>query len=118
MTDPAELDRAVARWSAEHTRDDLLTVLEQARIPAAPVNDLASLWDDPHVRARNSLVSIEADGGRDPLVFVSPAPRLGATPGRVSSPGAALGAHNAEVYRQWLGLDEVQVAGLRERKTI
>jgi formyl-CoA transferase len=117
-TDPAELDSAVARWTAQHVREDLLTVLEQARIPAAPVNDLAAIWGDHHARARQSLVSIEADAGGDSLVFVSPAPRLGATPGRVIAPGAALGAHNAEIYSRWLGLEEAQVADLRERQTI
>ena len=115
--DPEVLDRAVAAWVGAQHRHDLLAALDGARIPAAPVNDLASIWDDPHVRARESLVSVPGTGG-DPLVFVSPAPRLGATPGAINAPGPALGAHSAEVYREWLGLDDAELAGLRDRHVI
>ncbi len=115
--DPGELDRAVAAWVGAHIRDELLAALDGARIPAAPVNDLASIWDDPHVRARHSLTSLPGAEG-DPLVFVSPAPRLGATPGAVTAPGPALGAHTVEVYGEWLGLDDVELAGLRARHVI
>jgi crotonobetainyl-CoA:carnitine CoA-transferase CaiB-like acyl-CoA transferase len=114
---PEELDRAVAGWVGAKHRDDLLSALDGARIPAAPVNDLASIWDDPHVRARQSLVSLPGSGD-DPLVFVSPAPRLGTTPGTVAAPGPALGAHTAEVYREWLGLLDTELAGLRDRHVI
>jgi crotonobetainyl-CoA:carnitine CoA-transferase CaiB-like acyl-CoA transferase len=115
--DPAALDGAVAEWVGTQRRDDLLSALDGARIPAAPVNDLGSIWDDPHVRARESLVSLPGAGG-DPLVFVAPAPRLGTTPGAVTAPGPALGAHSAEVYREWLGLDDADLAGLRDRHVI
>jgi crotonobetainyl-CoA:carnitine CoA-transferase CaiB-like acyl-CoA transferase len=107
----------VAGWVGAQRRDGLLSVLDEARIPAAPVNDLASIWDDPHVRARRSLVSVSGTGD-DPLVFVAPAPRLGATPGTVAAPGPALGAHTAEVYREWLGLHDAELAGLRDRHVI
>jgi formyl-CoA transferase len=116
-SDPEELDRAVRTWIAAQTRSDVLDALERARVPAAPVNDLASIWDDAHVRARGSLVSLQG-AGTGPLVFVAPAPKLGATPGSVTAPGPGLGAHNAEVYSEWLGLDAGDLAGLRDRRTI
>lgn len=116
-SDPEVLDRAVRIWIGAHPREYVLDVLERARVPAAPVNDLASIWDDPHVRARQSLVSLP-DPATGPLVFVAPAPKLGATPGSVTAPGPGLGAHNAEVYGEWFGLDAGDLAGLRDRRTI
>jgi crotonobetainyl-CoA:carnitine CoA-transferase CaiB-like acyl-CoA transferase len=114
---PEALDRAVAGWVGAQPRDGLLAALDEARIPAAPVNDLASIWGDPHVRARGSLVPLSGPGD-DPLVFVAPAPRLGTTPGTVAAPGPALGAHTADVYREWLGVQDAELAGLRDRHVI
>ena len=44
------------------------------------------------------------------------APRLSDTPGRVATPGPALGQHNAEIFRDLLGLDAGDLwADRRER---
>jgi crotonobetainyl-CoA:carnitine CoA-transferase CaiB-like acyl-CoA transferase len=50
-----ELDALVAKWIAGRDRDEVLTVLLGARIPAAPVNDVSDLFADPHLEARGDL---------------------------------------------------------------
>ncbi|MCB9724325.1 MAG: CoA transferase [Spirochaetaceae bacterium] len=100
-----ELDARVAEWIAARPREVVLQAFHAARIPVAPVNDLAAILEDPHVRARASLVSVE-DPTIGPLTFVAPAPRLSGTPGRHARTGPALGEHNREVYAEWLGLDD------------
>jgi crotonobetainyl-CoA:carnitine CoA-transferase CaiB-like acyl-CoA transferase len=96
-----ELDGLVAEWIAARDRDDVIEAFLDARIPAAPVNDLPALLDDAHVNSRASLVQID-DEELGPLRMPAPVPRLGATPGRISTPGPGLGAHNEEVLRDWL----------------
>ncbi|MCU1461235.1 MAG: Acyl-CoA transferase [Acidimicrobiales bacterium] len=91
-----ELDSLVARWIADRDRDDVLATLLDARIPAAPVHDLAALLGDPQVQARGDVVTV------DGVPMVAPAPRLGRTPGAITSSGPGLGAHNDEVRRDWL----------------
>jgi CoA:oxalate CoA-transferase len=51
----AELERALAAHPASHWLDQL----ERAGIPCGPINDVAQVLADPHVRARNMVVSTD-----------------------------------------------------------
>jgi formyl-CoA transferase len=112
-----ELDGLVADWIAAHERDEVVERFLDARIPVAPVNDLASLVADPHVVARGDVVVVD-DDELGPVQMVAPAPRLSATPAEIRWVGPALGAHNDEVYEEWLGLDADAVTKLRESGVI
>jgi crotonobetainyl-CoA:carnitine CoA-transferase CaiB-like acyl-CoA transferase len=107
-----DLDSLVAQWIANRDFAPLLEALLDAGIPAAPVNDVAALFADPHVQARHSLETVE-DPVLGPLRFVAPAPRLEGSPARIRSTGPALGAHNDEIYRGELGLRAEELVELR-----
>jgi crotonobetainyl-CoA:carnitine CoA-transferase CaiB-like acyl-CoA transferase len=106
-----ELDARVAEWVAGRDADTALAACLVERLPAAAVNDFAALLSDPHVIARASVASVR-DPELGPLAMVAPVPRLSGTPGSIRSSGPALGAHNAEVYREWLGLGADELARL------
>lgn len=108
-----ELDGLVAAWIARQDREAALAVFRAARVPVAPVNDVADLARDAHVRARGSLTRFE-DAALGGVSLVSPAPKLDATPGRHVRPGPPLSAHTDEVLREWLGLDAAAIRALRE----
>jgi crotonobetainyl-CoA:carnitine CoA-transferase CaiB-like acyl-CoA transferase len=107
-----ELDGLVADWIAARDRRDVIEAFLGARIPAAPVNDLPAILDDPHVSGRASLVRVD-DEELGPLTMPAPTPRLSATPGRVRATGPKLGAHNDEVFREWLELSSQELNTLR-----
>jgi crotonobetainyl-CoA:carnitine CoA-transferase CaiB-like acyl-CoA transferase len=96
-----ELDGLVAIWIADHDRVDVLAAFLDARVPAAPVNDVSAILDDVHVVDRNSIVTIDDGGGA--LTVPAPTPQLGATPAHIRAAGPPLGAHTDEVRREWLG---------------
>jgi crotonobetainyl-CoA:carnitine CoA-transferase CaiB-like acyl-CoA transferase len=108
-----ELDALVAEWIGAHDGHDVLQALLDARVPAAPVNDLDALLADPHVIARNDIVTV-TDEVLGAFAMVAPAPRLGATPGAIRTAGPERGAHNAAVYGELLGIDAEELARLRE----
>ena len=107
-----ELDGLVARFIAERPRAAALEAFHAIRIPVAPVNDLATLLDDPHLRARAAVTTLD-DPEIGELKLVTPAPRLSATPGRHRHTGPALGEHTREVLSDWL-----ELSGAEAEKTV
>lgn len=112
-----ELDDLIARWTQEHTLQELLAVLEAHDVPAGPVNDAAGVAADPHFRERGAVVPVETDEyGR--LLMQGVVPRLSETPGSIRWAGPRLGAHTDEVLKERLGLLDGQVADLRAKGVI
>jgi crotonobetainyl-CoA:carnitine CoA-transferase CaiB-like acyl-CoA transferase len=110
-----ELDREVADWIATREFAPLLEALVEAGIPAAPVNDIAALFADPHLRARGSFQTVE-DPRLGPLTLVAPAPRLEGSPARIRSTGPALGEHSEQILCGELGLSASELAELRSAR--
>jgi formyl-CoA transferase len=50
--------------------------------------------------------------------MVAPFARLSATPAGIRWTGPALGAHTDEVYREWAGCTDAELAELRTRGVI
>lgn len=111
------VDKVMADWIAGHTLDEAMAVFEQAEVAAAPVYDSAQLLDDPQLKARGTYVSVP-DDDLGAMRVQGPVPRLSATPGAVEHLGPAVGAHNDDVYRELLGLDETAMAALATQGVI
>ena len=110
------LDAAIGAWTAQHSLDDVLAHLNEARIPAGKIYDIADIAADPHYRARDMILDSTLDDGT-PVQMPGVLPKLNATPGTVRSRAPALGEHTDEVLAS-LGLDDAQRAALRERGVI
>jgi succinyl-CoA:(S)-malate CoA-transferase subunit B len=112
------VDGLVAAWVAERDAGAALAALEGAEVPAAPVMSIKDLFEDPHVSAREGILTVMA-GALGALRMPGIVPRLTATPGRVERPGPERpGQHNAEIYGGRLGLPAAELARLRERGVI
>ena len=110
------LDAAIGAWTAQHSLDDVLAHLNEARIPAGKIYDIADIAADPHYRASDMILDSTLDDGT-PVQMPGVLPKLNATPGTVRSRAPALGEHTDEVLAS-LGLDDAQRAALRERGVI
>jgi crotonobetainyl-CoA:carnitine CoA-transferase CaiB-like acyl-CoA transferase len=107
-----ELDVLVAEWIGARDRNDVIEAFLGARIPAAPVNDLPAILDDPHVSERHSLVHLH-DPDLGLLTMPAPSPRLSTTPAQIRATGPSLGAHTSEVFQDWLELGPSEIVELR-----
>ncbi|MFK7896294.1 MAG: CaiB/BaiF CoA transferase family protein [Myxococcota bacterium] len=107
-----ELDGLVADWIGARTRAEVMERFVGVRIPVAPVNDLSSLLEDPHLQARASVAELSNEQGGSGISVFAPSPALSLTPGRHSHGGPSIGAHNTEVLTEWLGLEASEVEEL------
>lgn len=112
-----EPDAAVAAWIRKLTLKQTVDALVKQRIPVAPVNDLEQLLADPHVQARNSLLTFK-DPELGDVAVTNPAPRLSQSPGSIRTINPKLGEHNDEVFGSLLGYSADRIASMRGGKVI
>jgi crotonobetainyl-CoA:carnitine CoA-transferase CaiB-like acyl-CoA transferase len=67
--------------------------------------------EDVHYRERGVYQEVALPGG-ETVKLPTVAPKMADTPGGLRWIGPALGAHNSEVYRDWLGLPATELARL------
>jgi formyl-CoA transferase len=109
----AELDQAIAAWTATRSVDEVLAALDQASVPAGRIYTVADIAADPHYQARGMLEQVTMDDGSR-LTVPGIVPKLSATPGRHRRNAPTLGQDTEPVLRE-LGLSAEQIAALKAR---
>ena len=93
-----------------------LQMLEPAGVPAAPINTIAEVFEDPHVIARGARLAF--DDGQSSIPSVASPMRFSETPIRYNRAPPHLGQHTARILKGVLGLSDEEIAGLTERRVI
>lgn len=110
------IDSAITEWTRQHTIDEVLDVLEKASVPSACVYDVAEIYRDPHVNAREMIEKhILPDG--ETIEIPAIVPKLSATPGKTQWVGPQLGEHTDDILAE-LGRTKESVAQLRAKGVI
>jgi formyl-CoA transferase len=114
----SELRPAIEAWTSTRTKMQAATELTAAGIVAGPSNSAPDVIADPHVAARNMLVSMpRTDGGDDILIPGNPVKMSNVAEGPETRV-PWLGEHTADVLRTELGLDDQRLAELRAHGVI
>ena len=99
------------------SKADWLNKLEIAKVPCGAINNLAEVFADPQVQARDMVTTwTHPVGGK--VNLVSSPMKLSETPVRTDLPPPLLGQHTDEVLQQLLGLEIDALQSLRERRVI
>lgn len=99
----ARIDAAIGDWAAARCQDEVLAILNDARIPAGRIYDIADIAADPHYRAREMILDQPLPDGT-PCRVPGIVPKLSATPGAIDTPAPTLGQHTDMILDQ-LGVD-------------
>lgn len=107
------LDALVSAWTREREPQEVMEILQSARVGAGRVSNGAMLAAEPHLRARGSLIEQEHPRqGR--LTLPGIVVKLSETPGQVRRHAPLLGQDNRYVLQELLGLSADQIRRLRD----
>ena len=112
-----EVDEWVTSWTQSLTRDEVLEACATGQVPAGPVYAINEIFDDPQYAARENMKVVK-DPRVGELRIPNLVPRLSDTPGEIRTLGPGLGEHNTEILRSILGLQDAEIADLKERGVV
>lgn len=113
----AIVDEYVSDWTRTMTRDEAIATCEKFQVPCGPVYAIDEIFEDPQYKARENIKWMK-DPRVGELAIPNLVPRLSETPGEVKWLGPSMGAHNDEVYRDWLRLDDAEIDRLTSLRVI
>jgi crotonobetainyl-CoA:carnitine CoA-transferase CaiB-like acyl-CoA transferase len=106
------IDRPVAQWIRARPFTEVVDAFQAAGAALAPVYDMEQLVEDPHVVARETVITID-DEDLGPLKMQNLFFRLSGTPGAIRYGGRRLGQDTDQVMADLLDLTGEQVEALR-----
>ena len=113
-----ELKPIIEEWSRHLTIDEAVTLLNDAGVPAAPINGLKRVTEDEHIaEAREMFVSLPHPVIGDMKVNGNPV-KLMDTKVQISRPAPALGQDTEDVLSALLGLNDTEIEELKTNNYI
>ncbi len=109
LTNAAALDEALQAGIERFDRADLLERFVALDATAAPVNSVADILADPHIAARENVVTLDDAELGGPVRMQNVVGKLSRTPGRIERAGPILGEHNREILIGRLGYTEADL---------
>jgi CoA:oxalate CoA-transferase len=108
-----EVNAIVNHWTSGLTKAEAAEQSRRFRIPISPVRDVSEVMHDPHMHGRGMLEWVDhPDLGR--VVLPTTPIRLHETEIAATEPSPRIGQHNADIFCDWLGLSNDELAVLRQ----
>ncbi|MFC2000418.1 CaiB/BaiF CoA transferase family protein [Chloroflexota bacterium] len=106
-----ELDRLTGEWTRDYTPEQVMTMMQDAGVPAGIVQTGEDLLSDPQLRHRKHFRVLD-----HPEIglhsYHAPAYRLSETPCDIRRAAPCLGQDNEYVYRDILGFSDDEIADM------
>lgn len=106
-----EIDNAIAAWCMSKNSEEILELLDKAKVPAGPIYNVQDMFEDPHFNERGMFEQVEING--KPLKIPAILPKLSETPGRTDWPGGDVGSHTDDILKNILFLSDEDIGMLR-----
>ena len=107
------IDDTVGAWTITKTKDEVLALLNTARVPCAPVKTAREVAYDPHLEARGFWVDVDHPRRGKTRVPISPIRLHTGGKSEISRPAPTLGQHTDAVLGELLGIKADELVRLR-----
>ncbi|WP_349675583.1 CaiB/BaiF CoA-transferase family protein [Sporosarcina koreensis] len=111
------IDSVIEDWTLQHSMDEVRRILDEASVPVGPIYGINDIVNDGHYQARDMLKEIVLPDGVK-MTVPGIVPKLSETPGDIEWNGPILGAHNEEIYKDFIDLSEEEFKRLKEKGVI
>lgn len=108
----ADLDKYVAEYTLQHSKEESFQAAQEQRLTWAPINTVEDLFSSPQLKSQEYFKEIDHPS-TGPLRYPGVPMKLGETP-FVHERAPLLGEHNQEVYAEMLGYAKEDVIRLRQ----
>lgn len=112
-----ELDAIVNAWTRSRMSAEVQRLCDEAGVPCGPIYRAPEMLDDPHYKARESIVSVPHPEFGE-MMMQNVAPKLSDTPGAIRWAGRKLGQDNDYVWLERAGFSREHYDGLRKSGVI
>lgn len=112
------LEKQVNDWTQSHDLRDLLEICGSAGLAIGPIYSPAEIVTDPHIIARESIITVAEPETGKPIRMAAPAGRFSGFKGTVRHVGPLLGEHTDAVLSGLLNYSPEQIAAFREKGVI
>jgi len=106
----------INEWTGRHTKHQVMKLLGEAGVPCGAVLDTVELLNDPHLRERGMITTINHPVRGEFTMPGCPVKLEDSTVQVQSAP--LLGQHNGEVYGEFLGLGASELEELKRQGVI
>jgi crotonobetainyl-CoA:carnitine CoA-transferase CaiB-like acyl-CoA transferase len=115
----AEIYRLINDLTATKPTSYWMEGLEKLGVPVGPVNDVAQVFNDPHVLARGMKVTMPyPTAGSGSIDLIGNPIKLSESPVDYHRPPPTCGQHTDEVLKELLFMEDKEIAELRAKQVI
>lgn len=111
-----EINKQIEAWTSQFTKHEAMQKLGSAGVPCGAVMDTKELSDDPSMREREIFVEVDHAVRGKVVIPGWPVKMSDSYVPVKASP--VLGANNADVYAEWLGLSKGDLEALKKEGVV
>jgi formyl-CoA transferase len=111
-----ELLAIIGGWTAQRSKHEVMKLMGEAGVPCGAVLDSVELLNDPHMRERGMVVTVDHPA-RGKFTMPGCPVRLEDSPVEVKA-APLLGQHNSEIYGQLLGMTAGDLEQLKQQGVV
>lgn len=110
-----DLNKQIEEWTKDFTHYEIMHKLQGIGIAAGPVFNIEEVLNDPHVKQRGVFIEQNHPEAGVTIVFRSP---WTSAQTRTLTAAPCLGQHNSYVFKELLGISDIEITGLVNEEVI